>query len=501
MNFEPQMSSYKRDDWSQPSFPPNRSTSHRPLTPLPTSRRISNKLGPPLPSAMKGHTHTPLPPLPANRGRSHIMKPLPAVPSAMNQKPLPALPPVMNVNMASGNRRRNSPRRVSFSNIKEDDSRPRFRNPKDQTYPRGCLNHRSAPAPAPAPAPAKKHVSPVQPRTTPSASSERVVPHGKPNHVPGERCKDLTCSTCKAKIADWISDTSERIALDEGMPPETLSISAFQRVFYEDEDTACDFKNQTTAEAITQLTGGNEFETNNATQEGVITQIMRIIALSLCQKVEDPYEVHARKRAERRMKRILSGRDLDEDNKKRRRRKRSSADSVDISVKTFFVPVGVTQPVGVYNGAPSLFLREGDPNNRHKEYIFLDYLIGHIRGTTEPRDVDGDYDKDWTTYLTEYVRLRNHTTTAPRPPRKFFAFVGQTTGKEEKKDEDKATEDPTKDVTRKGEEDQDEKKETEKKETEKKDTERKDTEKKETEEKETEKKETVDRKEDKLPKR
>ncbi|KAM7214981.1 hypothetical protein V8F06_009658 [Rhypophila decipiens] len=49
----------------------------------------------------------------------------------------------------------------------------------------------------------------------------------------------------------------------------------------------------------------------------------------------------------------------------------------------------------------TLFFREGDPDDEREEYIFLDYLIEHIRGTTEPRDVDGDRDEDWTTYLTE----------------------------------------------------------------------------------------------------
>ncbi|KAM7196650.1 hypothetical protein V8F33_005990 [Rhypophila sp. PSN 637] len=332
----PQMSSYKRDDWSQPSFPTNTSTSHRPLPPLPTSRATSNKTSSALPSAMKGHTHTPLPPLPTNGGRSHIMKPLPAVPPAMNRKPPPALPPTMNGNMPSGTRRRNSFHRVSFSNITEDDSRPRFRNPKGQTYPRGCLNQRSAPA---------KHVSPAQPRTIkPSAVSETVPRRAKPNHLPGEKCKDLACSSCKAKIADWISDTSERIALDEGMPPESLSISAFQRVFYEDEDTACAFKPQT-AEASTQVTVGNEREANNI-QEGVLTQIMRIIAQSLLQKVEDPYEVHARKRRERQMRRIMNGGEVDGD-KKRRRRKRS-VDNMDLSVKTFFGVCIALLVVGVW---------------------------------------------------------------------------------------------------------------------------------------------------------
>ncbi|KAK4212558.1 hypothetical protein QBC37DRAFT_401440 [Rhypophila decipiens] len=413
------------------------------------------------------------------------MKPLPAVPSAMNRKPLPALPPTMNGNMPSGNRRRNSPRRVSFSTMPEDDSRPRFRNPKDQTYPRGCLNRSSTTLPNPPP-----HQLPSRAKANHASSPEnQPVQRAKVHHAPGEKCVNLACSTCKAKIADWISDTSERIALDEGMPPETLSISAFQRVFYEDEDTACDFKNQTAAEAINQLTGGNECDANNATQDGVITQIIRIIALSLCQKVEDPYEVHARKRAERRMKRVLSGRDLDEDNKKRRRRKRS-ADSVDISVKTFFVTT--IQDLAGRLGRPGGDGPRPEIQNRIKSAICSNDMFPDDTASSPWR-----YCKKIPTtplYQRRYpisdhapsptVRLRNHTTTAPRPPRKLFTLVGQIIGKEDKKDEDKATEDPTKDVTRKGEEDQDKKKETEKKETEKKETEKK----------ETEKKETVDKK-------
>ncbi|KAK4214895.1 hypothetical protein QBC37DRAFT_282704, partial [Rhypophila decipiens] len=49
----------------------------------------------------------------------------------------------------------------------------------------------------------------------------------------------------------------------------------------------------------------------------------------------------------------------------------------------------------------TLLFREGDPDDGREEYIFLDYLMEHIRGTTEPRDIDGDRDEDWTTYLTE----------------------------------------------------------------------------------------------------